>query len=109
MTAFFIPGIAGDAHSVEDAYAEMRRRIEVELGSRPSVRRISRLWARRGTVDCITEVGSRDPLRGGIVVAIFDMGPHRPYIICRQQELGSREGTREVLGCHAYSVLEFDT
>jgi hypothetical protein len=108
VTAFFIPGIVGDAYSVEDAYAEMRRLIEVELGHPPSARRISRLWTRRGTLDCITEVGSRDPLRGGIVVAIFDMGPNRPFIICRQDELGSRDGTREILGTHAYSVLEFD-
>jgi len=108
MTAFFIPGVAGDASCVEDAYGEMRRRIGLELGRLPNPRRIFRLWARRGTVDCVTEVGGRDPLRGGIVIAIFDMGPHHPFVVCRQQELGSREGVREILGCHAYSVLEFD-
>jgi hypothetical protein len=108
VTAFFIPGFAGDARGVEDAYSEMRRRIELELGSRPSARRIFRLWARRGTVDCITEVGGDDPLHGGTVIAIFDMGPREPFVVCRQQELGSRDGVREVLGCHAYSVLEFD-
>jgi hypothetical protein len=108
VTAFFIPGIAGDTRSVEDAYAEMRRRVELELGRLPSARRIFRLWARRGTVDCITEVGDRDPLRGGVVIAIFDMGPHEPFVVCRQQGLGSRDGVREVLGCHSYAVLEFD-
>lgn len=108
MSAFFIPGIVGDARNVEDAYSEMRSRIELELGSLPSARRIFRLWARRGSVDCITEVGGRDPLHGGIVIAIFDMGPRHPFVVCRQNELGSREGIREVLGCHAYAVLEFD-
>jgi hypothetical protein len=108
VTAFFIPGIVGDARGVEDAYVEMRRRIELEVGSLPSARRIFRLWARRGAVDCITEVGGDDPLHGGIVIAIFDMGPHDPFVVCRQQELGSREGVREILGCHAYAVLEFD-
>jgi hypothetical protein len=108
VTAFFIPGIAGDERSVEDAYSEMRTRIELELGSLPSSRRIFRLWARRGPVDCITEVGGDDPLHGGVVIAIFDMGPRDPFVVCRQQELGSRDGVREVLGCHAYSVLEFD-
>jgi hypothetical protein len=103
-----MPGIVGDTRSVEDAYREMRRRIELELGRVPSARRIFRLWARRGTVDCVTEVGSRDPLRGGVVIAIFDMGPNRPFVVCRQQEHEGREGIREVLGCHAYSVLEFD-
>ena len=108
MTAFFIPGVDGDARRVEDAYGEMRKRIELDLGRAPSARRIFRLWARRGTVDCITEVGGHDPLRGGVVIAIFDMGPHHPFVICRQEDLGSREGVREILGCHAYSVLEFD-
>src|ERR1700760_2444257 len=62
MTAFFIPGVVGDARSVEDAYGEMRSRIELELGSLPSARRIFRLWSRRSRVDCITEVGrSRSP------------------------------------------------
>lgn len=32
MTAFFIPGVVGDARRVEDAYGEMRSRIEFELG-----------------------------------------------------------------------------
>jgi len=108
VTAFFIPGVVGDARTLEDAYGEMRRRIELDLGRLPSARRIFRLWARRGTVDCITEVGGRDPLRGGVVIAIFDMGQHHPFVICRQEELGSRDGVREILGCHAYSVLEFD-
>lgn len=108
MTAFFIPGVVGDGPSVEDVYGEMRRAIELELGRLPSARRIFRLWTRRGAVDCVTEVGSRDPLRDGVVIAIFDMGPHLPFVVCRQQELGSREGVREILGCHAYAVLEFD-
>ena len=108
MTAFFIPGVAGDARCVEDAYGEMRSRIERELGSLPSARRIFRLWTRRRRVDCVTEVGSRDPLHGGIVVAIFDMGQRDPFVVCRQQQLGSREGVLDLLGCHAYSVLEFD-
>jgi hypothetical protein len=108
MTAFFIPGVVGDARSVEDAYGEMRSRIELELGTLPSARRIFRLWSRRGRVDCITEVGSRDPLHGDIVIAIFDMGLREPFVVCRQQQLGSRAGVRETLGCHAYSVLEFD-
>jgi hypothetical protein len=59
-------------------------------------------------VDCITQVGGRDPLRGGTVIAIFDMGPHQPFVVWWQQELGSSIDVREVLGCNAYSVLEFD-
>lgn len=58
--------------------------------------------------DCLTEVGLPDPLRGGTVVAIFDMGPNQPFVVCRQQQPGSRDGIRELLECNAYSVLEFD-
>jgi hypothetical protein len=108
VTAFFIPGISDDAPMLEDAYRDLRTRIELERGSLPSARRIVKLWARRGSVDRVTEVGERDPLRGGTVIAIFDMGPHRPFVVCRQHELGSRQGAGEILGCNAYSVLEFD-
>jgi hypothetical protein len=108
VTAFFIPGILGDARGIEDAYDAMRGQIELELGRMPCARRIFRLWTRRGSMDCITEVGKCDPLRGGTVIAIFDMGPHQPFVVCHQQALGSRDGAREVLGPNAYSVLEFD-
>jgi hypothetical protein len=108
MTPFFIPGVSGDLRATEDAYGEMRRRIESDLGRPPTARRISTLWTRRGSLDCITEVGKRDPLRGGTVVAIFDMGNHRPFVIWWQPDVLADEGVREVLGCSAYSVSEFD-
>ena len=108
MTAFFIPGVSEDPRLLEDAYGEMRSQIERDLGRRPSGRRILRLWTRQGRVDCITEVGRADPLRGGTVMAIFDMGPHRPFVVWRQPPDGMREGVREVLACNAYAVSEFD-
>jgi len=108
MTAFFVPGITGDARTVESAYGEMRSQTELTMGRRPSSRRIVSVWTRRGGVDCITQVGRRDPLHGGTVVAIFDMGRHQPFVVWWQHELGSGKGAREVLGCSAYSVLEFD-
>jgi hypothetical protein len=109
MTAFFIPGIAGDTRRADEAYAGMRRKIELELGRLPSSRRILSLWTRRGNVDCVTEVGRTDPLRGGTVIAIFDMGRQRPFVVWWQQDSDTHEDAREVLGPHAYSVLEFDT
>jgi hypothetical protein len=108
LTALFIPGIAGDARAIESAYGEMRRETELEMGRRPSSRRIVSLWTRRGRVDCITEVGRPDPLRGGTVIAIFDMGHHQPFVVWWQREPGGGDAVREVLGCNAYSVLEFD-
>lgn len=108
VTTFFIPGIPGDAWAIERAYGEMRRQTELDMGRRPSSRRIVSLWTRRGGVDCITQVGRRDPLRGGTVIAIFDMGTRQPFVVWWQQEPGSGERVREVLGSGAYSVLEFD-
>jgi hypothetical protein len=108
LTTFFIPGIADDARAVESASGEMRRRTELDMGRRPSSRRILSVWTRRGTVDCVTRVGMRDPLHGGTVIAIFDMGPRDPFVVWWQQEAGSGAGVQEVLGCSAYSVLEFD-
>ena len=48
-----------------------------------------------------------DPLHGGTVMAIFDLGPHRPFVVWRQGD-GVRDGVREILGASAYSVSEFD-
>ena len=109
MAPFFIPGVGGDPALVEDAYRDMSGVIELEMGRRPSARRILRLWTRRGRMDCITEVGTSDPLRGGIVVAIFDMGPCEPFIVWWQPDSGRPDGVREILGSHAYAVLEFDS
>jgi hypothetical protein len=108
VTAFFIPGVSDDPRLLEDAYAAMRRQVERDLGQLPSARRIVRLWSRQGKVDCVTEVGHADPLRGSTVMAIFDMGLHRPFVVWRQSVEGREDGVREVLGCHAYAVSEFD-
>jgi hypothetical protein len=48
----------------------MGRQTELDIGRAPCSRRIFRLWTRRETVDCITQVGSSDPLRGATVIAI---------------------------------------
>ena len=108
MTTLFVPGIAGDAVAIESAYVDMRRRTELDMGRRPNSRRILSIWMRRGNVDCVTRVGSRDPLRGGTVIAIFDMGPHQPFVVWSQQEPGSCNPVRELLGWNAYAVVEFD-
>jgi hypothetical protein len=108
VTTFFIPGIADDPLLLEDAYVEMRRQVELDLGRPPTPRRILRLWSRQGRVDCITEVGRADPLRGSTVMAIFDMGPRQPFVVWRQGVEGRKDGVREVLGSHAYAVSEFD-
>jgi hypothetical protein len=109
VTAFFIPGVDDDDGSrIEATYLKLRQEIELELGRPPRAERIFRLWSRRGRLDCLTEVGQPDPLRGDTVIAIFDMGPHQPFVVYRQQQPGGRDGIREILECSAYSVLAFD-
>lgn len=109
MTTFFIPGVGGEGRLAEGAYRDMSDVIELEMGRRPNTRRILRLWSRRGRLDCVTEVGTSDPLRGGTVMAIFDMGPHQPFVVWWQPETGRPQGVREILGANAYAVLEFDS
>jgi hypothetical protein len=108
VSAFFIPGVSGGAHALEASYDRMRRQIAVEMGHAPNARRIFSVWTRRGAKDCVTEVGRGDPLLGGTVIAIFDMGNHQPFVVWWQQDAGADVGAREVLGAEAYSVLEFD-
>jgi hypothetical protein len=50
MAAFFIPGIGDDPQVIERAYGDMRRPVELKLGLRPNVRRIVKLWTRRGSL-----------------------------------------------------------
>ena len=108
MTAFYIPGVSGTPGAIERAYGEMCRQIELELGSRPNIQRIAQLWTRREGTDCVTEVGLPDPLHGGTVLAIFDMGSHQPFVVWRHADDGTTTSVREVLGHHAYTVTEFD-
>lgn len=105
MPAFFIPTDEGQAG--ERAYQRLRRQTELRMGRAPSQRRIMELWARRGNLDCFTAVGAPDPVWGDIVTAIFDMGPHQPFVVYRQHPVDSHEQSCEVLGCNAYSVTEF--
>ena len=108
MSTFFIPGVDGDPGVAERAYFDMRRQVELEMGIPPSIKRIEKLWTRRGSTDCVTEVGTPDPVRGGIVMAIFDMGHHRPFVVWWRPDGGLRSGVPEVIRDAAYSVVEFD-
>jgi hypothetical protein len=105
MAQFFIP--TGEGPAGERAYQELRVRLELRMGRAPSRRPIMELWTRRGNLDCVTAVGAPDPVWGGTVTAIFDMGPHRPFVVYRQGFTDPDRQDCEVLGCNAYSVLEF--
>lgn len=109
VVAFFIPGVDAYARALEDSYVQMRREVEIDQGRSPSDRRILELWARRGSVDCFTEVGRPDPIHGGTVLAIFDMGSHQPFVVYRSVEAATQDSVCDVLDCTAYSVLEFES
>ena len=97
----------GDGHAGERAYQQLREQVESRMGRAPSRRRIRELWTRRGNLDCVTAVGAPDPVWGGIVTAIFDMGPHQPFIVYRQHATDPLQQSWDVLGPNAYSVSEF--
>jgi hypothetical protein len=60
VTAFFIPGAGTDPHVLEEAYADMRIRVGLDVGSPPTARRIVSLWTRREARDDVREsLGSR--------------------------------------------------
>lgn len=105
MPGFFIPHREG--RDGEDAYQRLRQRTEREMGRAPNRRRICELWSRRGNLDCVTAVGAPDPICGDLVLAIFDMGSHQPFIVYRQDPVDPRQTACEVLGCNAYSISEF--
>ena len=104
--SFFMPSSEGRA--AEAAYERLRRQTESRMGRPPVRRRISELWTRRGSLDCVTTVGAPDPICGEMVLAIFDMGPHQPFIVYRHDPTDPERPTCEVLGCSAYSFSEFD-
>ncbi len=105
MPPFFIP--TGDGQAGERIYQQLRRQTELQMGRPPKQRRIMELWTRRGNLDCVTAVGAPDPVWGGIVTAIFDMGLHRPFIVYRQHPTDPQQQSCDVLACNAYSVSEF--
>ena len=105
MDTFFLPARAGG--DGEETYQRLRLQLELRMGRAPSQRRIRELWTRRGSIDCITTVGEPDPICGDLVIAIFDMGPNRPFIVYCQDSSDPDTTACEVLGNSAYSVSEF--
>lgn len=102
---FFLP--MEDGPAAEQTYQDLRRTVESEMGRPPRPRRIMELWTRRGNLDCVTAVGAPDPVTGGLVSAIFDMGPRQPFVVVHRHTTDPARHSCSVLGCSAYSVSEF--
>ena len=104
MEEFFTPSSGGGDEVV---YRRLRVEAALHMGRSPQDRRIRSLWTRRGSVDCVTTVGQPDPICGDLVIAIFDMGNGRPFIVYREDPVDPETSTCEVLGNSAYEVSEF--
>lgn len=107
MSAFFIP--TGSGRDGESIYRRLRIQTELRMGRAPNQRRIRELWTRRGSIDCVTTVGRPDPICGELVIAIFDMGASKPFIIYRQDPADCDTIVCEILAGTAYTVSEFVT
>jgi hypothetical protein len=59
----------------------------------------------RGRVE---RIARPDPLRGGTMIAIIDVGPHQLSVDRPQPDAGAPAGARKMLGCSASSTHEFD-
>jgi hypothetical protein len=104
VTTFFIPRL-GDHHPT---YQQLRTQTQTQMGRAPRDRRIQALWSRRGNLDCITTVGQPDPITGQTVIAIFDMGPHQPFLVYHHNTQPPPNTTHQILDDNAYTVSEFD-
>ena len=96
-----------DGPDGERAYQELREQTEERMGRPPTRRRIMEIWTRRGNLDCVTCVGAPDPVSGAVVTAIFDMGPHQPFVVYLENPADPAGPSFEVLGNNAYTVSEF--
>jgi hypothetical protein len=106
VTAFFVPELSAPDITQEEEYAALVAATEAFTGMRPRKRRIHKLHCRRGHVDCEAEVGRVDPIEGGIVVAILDLGTRQPFVIhCRAPQNGGSGS--QILVRSVYSVTEF--
>ncbi|HEX8856600.1 MAG TPA: hypothetical protein VF752_13470 [Thermoleophilaceae bacterium] len=104
--AFFVPGHDDEPAEAEAAYTTIRKTITVSTGHVPRDRRIWRLSARRGGRDCITQVGLPDPLSSELVVAILDLGTHKPFAVYSRCSHGGDE-IEELQLQQVYEVVEF--
>jgi hypothetical protein len=65
----------------EGAYRRIVAAAAADTGHAPRAVRIFRLSFRCGGADLEAEVGKPDPIQGGTVLAILDLGRESPYMI----------------------------
>jgi len=71
----------------EEAYRQLREAAGQITGSPPAPQRILRLDCRLGGRNSRIEVGRPDPIQGHVVLAIFDVGGERPWVIYTTRDI----------------------
>jgi hypothetical protein len=103
VTHFFVAGLESDSELAEVAYAELRERSQIAIGSDAKPRRIFSLECRFAGCDCEIEVGKALPNGGDVVVAILDHGREEAFVVYTTDEAGpATRVTRPV-----YAVTDF--
>jgi hypothetical protein len=104
VTDFFIPDSAPGMEA-EGTYARIVAAAEADIGHAPRPVRIFRLSFRHHGADLDAEVGRPDPVGGGTVLAILDLGRESPYLIHCSPVDGFRQ--QVLVRKPVYSVTEF--
>jgi hypothetical protein len=78
---FFVPGVEPGEGRPEAAYRRLCQAVGQTTGSQPGPQRIFGLECRLGGRNSRIEVGQPDPIQANVVVAIFDVGGERPYVV----------------------------
>lgn len=79
--AFFVPGVEPGDGRPEEAYRQLRLAAGQTTGNQPATLRIFGLNCLLGGRNSRIEVGQPDPIQAHMVVAIFDVGGDRPYVV----------------------------
>jgi hypothetical protein len=102
VTRFFVPDRTGRAAT--ERYDAIRQAAQESTGHCPTDRRIAALTCRREGRDLETIVGQADPVCGGTVIAILDLGRHLPYLV----HCAGNEAQQQLLVSKpVYAVTEF--
>ena len=78
---FFVPGVESGHDRAEEAYRQLRQAAGQTTGKQPAAERIFGLDCVMGGRRSRIEVGQPDPIQAHVVLAIFDVGGERPYVI----------------------------
>jgi hypothetical protein len=104
VEAFFIPGCTAGMEA-EGVYGRIVAAAAADTGHPPRPVRIFKISFRHCGADLDAEVGMPDPVQGGTVLAILDLGRESPYMLHCRSTAGSSQ--QVLVKKPVYSVTEF--